>query len=591
MTKSIWISRCPFSSNEPNSMNNFRTLNRQFISNFKTTEFITKTKRDLILSILKSTTTKREARNYLLKYQNQFDFSDISFENDKETTELTTRDLQRELFVNRFLNGQDPFINVYDAEDTKLPKIPLRVALFKIRVMDDSPLSGIAETFRRLVNLGISPVIILDNEGFEATNFKANATHAMRQAYRLNQCLTKQHEDENSTMKSCIIRSPFTNRARETSISSLEQILIPLYQGIIPILQPIEYDFASGNQRFINADKALYVVASDLLNHHKLLSLEKVVIADKLGGIPSIERNQTSHVFINLSQELSDIISEMYIGFLDTEVRDRHLKNLNVMNDILEIAADKSGNNDTTGIITTPEVIALNKDNLNPIIYNVLTDRPIISSSLPSSFERTPRVSTSILKKGFEVAVLDEFSYNGHFSLSNLIRDGLVDGERLFGLISDSFRRELDVEKYCKRIENSIASIILVGDYDGAAIVTWEQLADGQRVAYLDKFAISTENQGLPSLADIIFKLVSQAHQLELIWRSRSNNPVNKWYFERCRGSFSPESSPWKLFYTGDIYKNRMGIRLDGTEQEIVDISNKLQMYTELIDLIEPSFR
>lgn len=570
-------------------MNTFKTLNRQFISNLKTTEFVTKTKRNLILSILKSTTTKREARNYLLKYQNQFDFSDITFDKDKEATQLATRDQQRELFVNRFLNGQDPFINVYGTEDTKLPKIPLRVALFKIHIMDDFPLSGITETFQRLVNLGISPVIILDNQEFEATNFKANATHAMRQAYRLNQHLTKL--DENSTMKSCIIRSPYIRKDGKTCISSLEQILIPLYQGIIPILQPIEYDNSTGDQRFINADQALYVVSSDLLDQPNLLSLEKVIIADKLGGIPSIERNQTSHVFINLSQELSDIISEMYIGFLDTEVRDKHLKNLNVMNEILELAAEKSGNNDTTGIITTPEIIAVNKDNLNPIIYNVLTDRPIISSSLPSSFKRTPKVSTSILKKGFDVTVLDEFTFNGQFSFSNLVHEQLIDRERLFGLINDSFQRELDVGKYCERIENSIASIILVGDYDGAAIVTWEQLPDGTRVAYLDKFAISSKNQGLPSLADIIFKLVSQAHQLELIWRSRVNNPVNKWYFERCRGSISPKNSPWKLFYTGEIYKNRMGIRLDGTEQDIVDISSKLRMYTDLIDLIEPSFR
>lgn len=572
-------------------MNNFKTLNRQFISNFKTTEFITKTKRDLILSILKSTTTKREARNYLLKYQNQFDFSDITFENGKEISELATRDQQRELFLNRFLNGQDPFINVYDAEDTKLSKIPLRVALFKIRVTDDFLLSGIAETFRRLINLGISPIIILHNEVLEATEFKTNAMHTMRQAYRINHFLCKHHEDDNSAIKSCIIRSPFVMRDGKTSISSLEQILIPLYQGIIPILQPIEYDLAIGFQRFIDPNKALYVVSSDLLDYSNLLSLEKVVIADSLGGIPSIERNQTSHVFINLSQELSDIISEMYIGFLDTDVRDKHLKNLSVMNDILEIASLKSGSNDTTGIITTPEVIALNNDNLNPVIYNVLTDRPIISSSLPSSFERTPRVSTSILKKGFDVTILDEFTYNGHFTLSNLERDGLVDKDRLFGLISDSFNKNLDIERYCKRIENSIASIIVVGNYDGAAIVTWEQLSDGQRVAYLDKFAISSVNQGLPSLADIIFKAVSQAHTLELIWRSRSNNPVNKWYFERCRGSISPKNSSWKLFYVGDIYKNRMGIRIDGTEQDIVDISSKLQMYTELIELIETSFR
>lgn len=573
-------------------MSNFKTLNRQFISNFKTTKYVTDAKRNLILSILKSTTTKREAKNYLYKYQNQFDFSDISFENTTVAPKLEKRDHQRELFINRFLRGQDPFLNVYDEEETKLRKIPLRVALFKICVMDGSIelWEGITETFRRLVHLGISPIIVLDNASVETTNFKARTSHAMHQAYKLNQYLAKKAEEETSTIKSSIVRSPFIRKGEQLTISSLEQILIPLYQGIIPILQPIEYTSATGVQKFVDANEALYTICLDLLNHSSLLTLEKVVIADKLGGIPSIERNQTSHVFINLSQELSDIISEMYIGFLETEVRDQHLKNLHIMNDILELSAQKSGNNDTTGIITTPEVIALNNDSLNPVIYNVLTDRPIISSSLPSSLERTPQVSTSILKKGFEVTVLDQFSYDNHFTFLNLVRDGLVDEDKLFNLISDSFRRPLDKEKYRSRIQNSIASIIIVGDYDGAAIVTWEELADGQRVAYLDKFAISVANQGLPSLADIIFKLVSQSHQGELIWRSRANNPVNKWYFERCRGSLGLQDSPWKLFYTGDIFKNRLGARLDSSKHDSIDITSKLRMYSDLIESIEPSF-
>ena len=57
-------------------MSKLKTLNRQFISNLETHKVTTDAKRNLILSILKSTTTKREAKNYLTKYQNQFDFND-----------------------------------------------------------------------------------------------------------------------------------------------------------------------------------------------------------------------------------------------------------------------------------------------------------------------------------------------------------------------------------------------------------------------------------------------------------------------------------------------------------------------------------
>ena len=41
---------------------------------------------------------------------------------------------------------------------------------------------------------------------------------------------------------------------------------------------------------------------------------------DPIGGIPSIERHQTSHVFINLSQEYSDILSELFMDILNPNI-------------------------------------------------------------------------------------------------------------------------------------------------------------------------------------------------------------------------------------------------------------------------------
>jgi len=572
-------------------MSKLKNLGSQLVSNFKSTDNATKAKRDLILSILKSTTTKREAKNYLQKYQNQFSDGESNFHNSLKDRHLTKAENQRDLFITRFLRNQNPFLNIYEDDETKLQKIPLRIALVNLSLLDESPETwkGVSETFKRLVTLGISPIIILDHDHLSQKDFKTNAAYMMKQGYKLLLQLSVT-SDEGTTVESTILRSLFIDQCQQMKLSSLEQLLIPLYQGIIPIVQPLQYNVTDGSQNFVTSNEALCTVCSELLEHPELLTVEKVIVIDKLGGIPSIERNQTSHVYINLSQEYSDIVSELFIGFLDPTTRDKHLDNFKTMNKILTLAKLKSATNEATGIITTPEIMSLNDDELNPIIYNVLTDRPIISSSLPSTHLRTPEVSTSIIKKGFEVIVIDEHSVEGELTFKKLVTSGLIDENRIFELMNDSFGRKLDVHSYIERINENLASIIIVGDYVGAAIITWEKLTNGEKVAYLDKFAVASEYQGLPSLADIIFKLIYRCHQSELLWRSRKNNPVNKWYFDRCRGSFSADDSNWKLFFTGEIFDGRMGLKIDGTQLNQVDINEKLRLYAELVERIEPSF-
>lgn len=572
-------------------MTGFTNLNKLFISNIVLNRQATKAKRDLILSILKSTTTKREAREYLNKYQSQFNPGEIFFNKLANRDSLLLKENQLNLFVNRFLDRENPFLNIYEEEDEKLAKIPLRIAIFKLSIseFETTTLKSTAETFRRLVNLGISPIIVLDPGDLESSSYKQSSMLISEHTQSILKNLFSS-SDGLQSLKSTILRCPFGLKKGKASFLSLEHILIPLYQGIIPIVLPVIFDSTSGSQHFINAVSAMRYLCSDMLSTSDLLTIEKVIFIDKHGGVPSVERNQTSHVFINLSQEFSDIISELYIGFLDPKVRDLHMSNLILMNEILTLAASNS-NEEITGIITTPYMLSLNDDQLNPIIYNVLTDRPVILSSLPFSGTKTPKLSTSIIKRGFPVTVLEEDNYNGEFTFENLVRDKLLDQERLFSLLNDSFGKELAAKEYLERINKSIATIIIVGDYDGAAIVTWEELSTGEKIAYLDKFAIAKKNQGLPSLSDIIFKLISQAHQTELIWRSRSNNPVNKWYFERCRGSVNIPESQWKLYFTGDIYNNRMGKKLDGSENDSVDITQKLKIYSEVVLSIPPSFK
>ncbi|EGV63709.1 Amino-acid acetyltransferase, mitochondrial [Yamadazyma tenuis] len=550
------------------------SLTRQLTSNLVLHESSTNSKRNLILSILRSTTTKRETKNYLNKYRNQFRYNDSS---------APDKDMQRSIFINRFLQQKNPFTNIYDEEEKKLQKIPLRIAIFKLKFSNVDPQNwaGIQETFKRLINLGASPIIVMDHDDELINDFKLNEFALINQGNRLLNSLKE--------INPRLIRTLFYRSEKgEMKINSLEQILIPMYQGFVPIIQPIVFDSLSSNQQFLKSDELLLSLCKSVLsaNQDDMLSIEKVVFVDKHGGIPSIERNQTSHVFINLSQEYSDIISELYIGFLEPSLRDLHIENLKSIDKLLTAIHDITGNDETTGIITTPGIISINNDQLNPIIYNVLTDRPIISSSLPSSFKRTPQLSTSILKKGIDVEVLEPRNYPKEFTLENLINDNLVDKGKFFHLIEDSFGKPLDIDAYIKRINKTITTIIIVGDYDGGAVIT-NETSDGKTVPYLDKFAVAKKNQGLPGLADIIFKLIVQSNPDELIWRSRKNNPINKWYFERCVGSAAKAGSKWKLFYTGDIFNKSVQLK---KKRDSININEKMKTYSSICESIPPSF-
>lgn len=569
-------------------MTGIKGLNRNLVSNFK--EHITSTneKRNLILSILKSTTTKREAKNYINKYQNQFSDRNCT---KSLSTDLTTKEAQIDIAINRYLNQHNPFINIYDG-DEKVQRIPLRLGIFKIRPssIQRSLWKGIIETFKRLKILGLSCVVLLDFDELRSNSFKHNEYYIMDQTNKMMNHFEKLLYSR--PLDTTVSRIIFTKNQGPDgySIDQIEQVLIPLYQDKIPIIQPIVFDPVTGEQSFAKSNELLKSFCRSLLSTNDLMTIEKVVILDPNGGIPSIERNKSSHVFINLSQEYSDIQAELKKGFLSTKELTSHSMNIESMHEILTSIFEKVGNDDATGLITTPEIMSINSDELNPIIYNVLTDRPIISFSLPLSHSTTPEVSTSIIKKGMDVKVYNSGASNEDLTLSTLFEKGIIDKEKMVNLLKDSFKKNLDTMNYFNRINKRLATVIIVGDYDGAAIITWEEshLMAG-KVAYLDKFAIASANQGLPGLADIIFKLILQSHPDEIIWRSRRNNPVNKWYFQRSCGSLCT-SSQWKLFFTGSIFNKKISKFNNTKSSTSIDIGKKLDGYMDIIESIPPSF-
>lgn len=185
-------------------------------------------------------------------------------------------------------------------------------------------------------------------------------------------------------------------------------------------------------------------------------------------------------------------------------------------------------------------------------------------------------------------------------------------------LLEASFKRKVDEERYYQRLKERLEFVIVAGDYLGAVVVTSEPFEEegeeekeggrepGERhcitnltttdtinttpvsspshltstFSYLDKFAVSplAQNSGTSdflwsALRDETFgsSLPSALNSVpgsvvgggrDLVWRSRADNGVNKWYFERSSGFWTTGlGGKWKLFWCDREVENHPGVR------------------------------
>lgn len=575
-------------------------------------------KHDLILTILNSTATKREARSYLSKYrllgendiyknrqkivnQDQSDYNSPLVTNKQYSryigklldkhSDPTYNENNKDEQVNqtlmeynqRLLNSESPVLmpspttpqnRISEASNEIKLTQTIRACVFRIRKLykwDVDTVKSLAVVLGKAMSLGASPVIIIDGdiaEGLEGELLEKKIENYVDSKLEIFQQGLGEHLP-NRIVKGCF--DLVENGKLKTVVP--EMICVPIFSGIIPIISP-----------FAVKDGVLQVVKGfqltkatiDCLESPEvkdILSVEKVVFVDEVGGFPSVERSEGSHVLINLLQEYEDIKNELQNELeLSKEERTTHLANLEEMKELLDRSPD------ITGILTTPEMAAREEEKqvgkeTNPIIYNILTDRPTISSSLPVSLRRTPQLNTTVVRKGISISAFQSPDPDHGLDLRDMERKGKVDLSKLKHLIDDSFGRDLNMNHYLNRINGRVAGLIIAGDYEGGAIITWEDLGC-RSVAYLDKFAVIKKLQGIPGIADVVFKAMLKMFEDELLWRSRKNNPVNKWYFERSKANYSIDNTQWRLFFTG---KKNLTI-------------SDLKGYIKVCGSIEPSF-
>ena len=473
-------------------------------------------------------------------------------------------------------------------EDTGKAHVAL-VKLVAPELLDDRTLQGIGQTLSQLSRLSISPCVVIDTDttiGALDQNWKQKL---FDQAERVVAAINANHEAGSAQVDNILI-IPIPGSPPQVQLRKL--LLKPLRRGQIPVMVPIAYSASTQSMSQVTADQTVTALAKDFagLNlqprpeddpgdlaerFRKLqsqISLDRLIILDPVGGIPFSDKPSQNHVFVNLEQEYSGIRNDLKAS--------RDIATLDLLQSVLGMLPSTS-----SALVTAPTDAAKSGDGgdnslqvssvgtrrqRNSLIHNLLTDKPVHSSSLPKGRLGlikggcVPPVvpNSTFVKRGMPLTILPDpvveaWTPDNHGKARLKLTDSGIDLQRLVYLIEDSFNRKLDVEDYLNRVNDKIAGVIIAGEYEGGALLTWETppgVSDdnySRLVPYLDKFAVLKRSQGAGGVADILFNaMVRTCFPEGVCWRSRRNNPVNKWYFERARGTWKMPETNWTMFWT-----------------------------------------
>jgi amino-acid N-acetyltransferase len=578
-------------------------------------------------------------------------------------------------------------------EEYTAEKEPVHLALVKLRqpqTLDDGTLGDIAMTLSQMAQLGLVTAVVLDCDEDSGASYKEATSeygHMVRQqGLRFVEALKEYNEPGASLIEDALSYSPLANDMPSTvqvrgRVEVQHSVLLyPLIDGrAIPVISPFAFD-TNTKRVSVQADDVLLALVrefsglniqandsptADRAAHGKPIErpiLDRIIILDPLGGIPSEKRADGAHVFVNLEAEYRDIKEELQrLGStpprsvmssspvslstgnpiskfveeeeaptpgakpqqLDSSAPTRHLKNLQVVERGLKLLPPES-----SGLILTPLDAAKKAipDDArmtpakNPLLHNLLTDKPMMSSSLPTSptsrflGSATPNPAT-FLKKGIPLTMIPDPRVFGTWlppSPSNpsieLSNDPRINFPKLVDLINDSFKRKLHPKNYFDRIRGRVAGIIIAGDYEGGAICTWETpsslLQQGLLIPpsvspdspywipYLDKFAVLTSSQGSGGVSDIVWAALTRTCFPEgVVWRSRTSNPVNKWYQERSKGMWNLPGGQWTMFWTTEgVERTWSAEEWGGVEAEKQREMRRWDAYVDVCSGIEPSW-
>jgi amino-acid N-acetyltransferase len=519
---------------------------------------------DFILSILRTNPSLRDARAYLAS----FGLRRHSQSNPEETKILppaSHKDLPGSPIKQA---GTAEFPKPSPVIASILNPVCRHTALVKIQgPFTAKQLDSICRGMVYLEKLGLVSVIVVDNDEIPR-GVEDERSALIDEVMRVVTCLEKQGaralpvpgavvrlgpKPDDSTPTPDGVEPPETH-AFPTDLSTIRSALD---SGEIPVIAPFALDSFCRSVRVDSNDVIAGLARgmvegtgisdaseapSELPSQVDLTPL-RLMIINRDGGIPSYARSGYPHLLINLNSECNHIHETFQPAW--QESHPSALSNLSLARTCLHYMPPSSS------------AIMVSHKSPSSLIGNLITNKPAVSSSLPHALLQgnrrlTPHTPT-LLRRGLPIQVLRS------------VHD--IDKAKMTALLELSFKKELNSEDFYVRLTTDLDFVIVVGDYAGAAIVTIEISSVGHPpISYLDKFAVLPSHQGDGTVDFLWVALHDESYGLghpfsanpnggrggrgegrDLVWRSRSDNPINKWYFERSSGHLRMD--PWVLFW------------------------------------------
>ncbi|KAJ3286528.1 Amino-acid acetyltransferase, mitochondrial [Borealophlyctis nickersoniae] len=417
-------------------------------------------------------------------------------------------------------------------------------------------LKAFAETLVQLQKLGLTPLVVLDSDGINSVRERRvvepfstaraprrrvdtmglnNEDKAMRDAIMSELFRVAEAIDEAGGRAMALyggvfkrneygLSEPGDNLTSATNSVSVElkplQAALAMHQ--IPVLAPMGTVEPASLNCILPARHALVALSRTLLAESTVGLPVKMVIVNGRGGV-SVRGQPLG--FVNLEDEFNQVRSGIEDSatvvsppsengsqepFQHERLAISQLNDLETAQTVLSILPSSS-----SAVIASAASSAA-------LISNLITDKPLSSASIPQPYPKThhnsaaPVIPPTVLRRGLKV--------DFHSSLVTL------DQPALTKLLESSFKKKLDDSGFWTRIQQVLDGVIVAGAYDGAAIVTIEKdptVNGGDGIPYLDKFSVAPTSQGI-GVADILWKQLKKRYP-DLVWRSRADNPVNKW--------------------------------------------------------------
>ncbi|KAM6498435.1 Protein of unknown function (DUF619) domain containing protein [Amanita muscaria] len=538
---------------------------------------------DLILSILRANPSSRDTRSYFASFgphpnsQNATVSLPSSLPSSRTNIPLVPTQMTDTVHIS------PDQVKTKNIIASILNPVYRRTALVKIQgPFTDVQLDSICKGLVYLEKLGLVSVIVVENDTLQRGE-EDDRSNIIAETTRIVSSLEKQGAGARPVIGPIMRLGPKPDEALDgiqdiepleahTLPSDLSPIRSALRAGEIPVIAPFALDSFCRSVR-IHANDVLGALAKGLVEasqsdrmtlreHNPQISKTtapheeeeipsdgfdlaplRLMIINREGGVPSYARSGYPHLLVNLTSEhsyIKDTFREQW--------RYSHpsaLSNLALAKTCLAYMPP------------TSSAIMVSHRSPSSLIANLITNKPAVSSSLPHALlqgtsKLTPHTPT-LLRRGLPIQVFRTVAE--------------IDRVRLTALLEQAFKRTLDESAFYARLESTLDFVIVAGDYSGAVIVTREHCpALGGPITYLDKFAVLPSHQGDGTVDFLWVALHDESYGLghpfaanpnggkggigegcDLVWRSRANNPVNKWYFDRSTGHV--RMGQWVLFW------------------------------------------